>query len=113
MKKAEYTGYISKSGKNGLYKITARFTTPEGVKRVKLQGFGKEPFTFWVDESKLCDPPSQLAGLMNLHRYAGNADARSPIGNAGTTTAIGRKAIAAANNQLFTIQNISKCLNFN
>lgn len=58
MKKAEYTGYISKSGKNGLYKITARFTTPEGVKRVKLQGFGKEPFTFWVDESKLCDPPS-------------------------------------------------------
>ena len=57
-KKAEYTGYIGKSGKNGLYKIVGKFKTPEGVERVKLEGFGKEPFTFWVDKSKLCDPPA-------------------------------------------------------
>lgn len=56
-KKTEYTGYKSKDGKIGLYKIAARFTTSEGVKRVKLKGFGKEPFTFWVNESQLCDPP--------------------------------------------------------
>lgn len=59
-KKAEYTGYKSKAGKVGLYKIAAKFTTPEGVKRVKLEGFGKEPFTFWVDESALCAPPAPV-----------------------------------------------------
>ena len=59
MKKKSYdiTGYISKSGKNGTYKIVSRFTNPEGVKRVKLESFGKEPLQFWVDESKLCSPP--------------------------------------------------------
>lgn len=56
-KKTEYTGYVSKSGNLGLWKIVARFTTDDGTKRAKLEGFGKEPFTFWVDESKLCDPP--------------------------------------------------------
>lgn len=60
MKKVEYTGYVSKSGKNGLYKIAARFKTPEGKKRVKLEGFGKEPISFWVDEEKLCDPPQPV-----------------------------------------------------
>ncbi|MCA0235442.1 MAG: hypothetical protein LCH81_03580 [Bacteroidetes bacterium] len=57
-KQTETTGYISKSGKNGLYKIVARFTTPEGVKRVKLETFGDSPVQFWVDESKLCRPPA-------------------------------------------------------
>jgi len=28
-KKVEYTGYVSKAGKNALYKIAGRFTTPE------------------------------------------------------------------------------------
>lgn len=58
--KVKYTGYVSKSGKNGLYKIAAKFTTKEGVNRVKLQGFGENPISFWVDESKLCDPPAPI-----------------------------------------------------
>jgi len=59
-KKVEYTGYTSKSGKNALYKIVGTFKTPEGVERVKLEGFGKEPFSFWVDKSKLCAPPAPV-----------------------------------------------------
>lgn len=56
-KQAEYTGYKSKAGNVGLYKIAARFATKEGVKRVKLESMGKNPVTFWADESKLCAPP--------------------------------------------------------
>jgi hypothetical protein len=59
-KPTEWTGYVSKAGKNGLYKIIGRFKTPEGVQRVRLEGFAKEgatPIQFWVDESKLCAPP--------------------------------------------------------
>lgn len=43
MKHAEFTGYVSKAGKNGLYKIIARFTTKEGVKRAKLETMGDKP----------------------------------------------------------------------
>ncbi len=61
MKKSEWTGYVSKSGKNRLYKIAARFTTKEGVKRVKLKAKGsKGDFEFWVNESDLCRPPKPI-----------------------------------------------------
>ena len=60
MKKIEVTGYISKAGKNGTYKITARFTTPDSVKRVKLENFGEKPVAFWVDADKLCTPPPPI-----------------------------------------------------
>lgn len=56
-KVTEITGYVSKAGKNGAYKIAARFTTPEGVKRVKLESYGEKPVQFWVDADKLCAPP--------------------------------------------------------
>jgi hypothetical protein len=59
-KETEYTGYISKAGKNGLYKITAKFTTPEKVERVKLESMGDNPVSFWVDRSKLCSPPEPV-----------------------------------------------------
>lgn len=59
-KETETTGYVSKSGKNGLYKIIAKFKTPEGVERVKLESFGKTPVQFWVDKSKLCAPPAPV-----------------------------------------------------
>jgi len=59
-KETETTGYTSKSGKLGTYKIVGRFTTKEGVKRVKLESFGEEPISFWVDESALCDPPAPM-----------------------------------------------------
>lgn len=60
MKKTETTGYISKSGKNGLYKIVARFKTEDGTKRVKLESYGEKLFQFWADESKLCAPPAPV-----------------------------------------------------
>lgn len=58
--KTEITGYTSKSGHLGTYKIIQRFTTPEKVKRVKLQSFGESPIEFWVDEDKLCDTPEPV-----------------------------------------------------
>ena len=67
MKHAEFTGYISKAGKNGLYKIVARFTTTEGVNRVKLETMGDKPLQFWADEAKLCAPPMPEKRGANEH----------------------------------------------
>jgi hypothetical protein len=58
-KKVKYTGYISKQGNNALYKIVAK-SNKFGKESVKLEGFGKEPFSFWVDKDKLCDPPPPI-----------------------------------------------------
>lgn len=60
MSEKKITGYVSKSGKNGTYTIVGRFKTPEGVNRVKLEGFGNPPIQFWVDEDKLCEPPAPV-----------------------------------------------------
>lgn len=59
-KQIETTGYTAKSGHVGTYKIVGKFTTKEGVKRVKLQSFGETPIEFWADESKLCDAPPPI-----------------------------------------------------
>lgn len=56
-KKYPIVGYIGKSGVNKSYKLVAKFTTTENVERVKLESFGNEPISFWVDKSKLVDAP--------------------------------------------------------
>jgi len=55
-KKTEYAGYAGKSGKVNLYKVVAAFKK-DGQDRVKLEGFGEAPISFWVDRSKLQPPP--------------------------------------------------------
>lgn len=52
--KTEYTGYVSKAGKNAWYKIKAR---SKDKKRVLLQSIGNKPIEFWVDTEKLCRVP--------------------------------------------------------
>lgn len=62
-KRKEYkiVGYLSKSGRLGTYKQVARTADKfnEGKFRVCLESFGNEPVKFWVDESKICEPPPQ------------------------------------------------------
>lgn len=55
MSQKEYTGYISKSGKNGWYEILIRKTYND-VRRVKLRSVGRKPAVeFWVDEDRLSE----------------------------------------------------------
>ena len=52
--KRDITGYKSKAGNVGTYKIVAR--TKDGG-RVLLESFGEKPIQFWVDKERLCLPP--------------------------------------------------------
>jgi hypothetical protein len=58
--KTKVTGYVSKRGILGTYKIIGEFTTEENIKRVKLESFGKTLVKFWVNKDQLCDPPEPV-----------------------------------------------------
>lgn len=53
-KRTEITGYTSRAGKTGTYKIVAE---TKDKTRVMLESFGEKPVQFWVDRSKLCAVP--------------------------------------------------------
>jgi len=54
--KKTIVGYTSKKGITANYKLISEFTKQDGlvtIERVKLEGFGVNPFSFWVDKSCL------------------------------------------------------------
>lgn len=54
MRRTEIVGYTSKKGITKNYKVIRTYKK-DGKDRVKLQSFGPEPISFWVDRIKLVD----------------------------------------------------------